>query len=187
MPFHLAGRSLVPRRSPRLACEREVSARAWEWVAWFPLQAIRWRHEVSRQIEWTGRERLGTRLGWSYLVALETPKLQRAEGRPSAAWSRIETFTDGAHIQPKRRKLIRANYCQLSISHAWYPNGVHFKWPWSAWCEPTECCSHFRDALIISITNCATSIFAGFAIFSILGFIAGQQGKSVADVASQGL
>ena len=44
-----------------------------------------------------------------------------------------------------------------------------------------------RDALIISITNCATSVFAGFAIFSILGFIAGQQGKSVADVASQGL
>lgn len=44
-----------------------------------------------------------------------------------------------------------------------------------------------RDAMIISITNCATSVFAGFAIFSILGFIAGQQGKSVADVASQGL
>ncbi|KAM7447968.1 hypothetical protein ABFA07_003876 [Porites harrisoni] len=43
-----------------------------------------------------------------------------------------------------------------------------------------------KDSLIISITNCATSVFAGFAIFSILGFIAGQQGKSVADVASQG-
>ena len=25
-------------------------------------QAIRWRHEISRQIEWAGRERLGTRL-----------------------------------------------------------------------------------------------------------------------------
>ncbi|KAJ7375373.1 hypothetical protein OS493_002129 [Desmophyllum pertusum] len=43
-----------------------------------------------------------------------------------------------------------------------------------------------KDALIISVTNCATSVFAGFAIFSILGFIAGQQGKSIEDVASQG-
>ncbi|KAL9967788.1 hypothetical protein ACROYT_G026081 [Oculina patagonica] len=43
-----------------------------------------------------------------------------------------------------------------------------------------------KDALIISITNCATSIFAGFAIFSILGFIAGQQGKNIEDIASQG-
>lgn len=43
-----------------------------------------------------------------------------------------------------------------------------------------------KDAFVISIANSATSVFAGFAIFSILGFVAGQQGKGIEDIASQG-
>ena len=46
---------------------------------------------------------------------------------------------------------------------------------------------YYRDAFVISIANSATSVFAGFAIFSILGFVAGQQGKGIEDIASQGL
>lgn len=44
-----------------------------------------------------------------------------------------------------------------------------------------------RDTLIISIGNCLTSIFAGFAIFSGIGFIAKQLGKNVEDVVAGGI
>ncbi|XP_013390656.1 sodium- and chloride-dependent glycine transporter 1 [Lingula anatina] len=44
----------------------------------------------------------------------------------------------------------------------------------------------FRDALIVPLINCGTSIYAGFVIFSVLGYMAHISGKEVADVASQG-
>merc|ERR1719494_999013 len=44
----------------------------------------------------------------------------------------------------------------------------------------------FADALIVSLTNCLTSVFAGFVVFSVLGFISYQVGVDVADVATSG-
>ena len=39
---------------------------------------------------------------------------------------------------------------------------------------------------MIPIINCATSFYAGFAIFSVLGFMAKAKGVEVEDVAQSG-
>ncbi|XP_033126449.1 sodium- and chloride-dependent glycine transporter 1-like [Anneissia japonica] len=43
-----------------------------------------------------------------------------------------------------------------------------------------------RDALIVAFTNCGTSIFAGFVIFSVIGFMAHDAGLDISKVASNG-
>ena len=40
--------------------------------------------------------------------------------------------------------------------------------------------------MLVPLINCGTSIFAGFVIFSVLGFLANQKGSTVHDVVSQG-
>lgn len=43
-----------------------------------------------------------------------------------------------------------------------------------------------KDALIVTAANCFTSIFAGFSIFAVLGFLASQMQVDVGDVAQDG-
>ena len=44
----------------------------------------------------------------------------------------------------------------------------------------------FRDCVMVAFGNCVTSVFAGFVIFGIIGFMAHELGVEVADVAAQG-
>lgn len=44
----------------------------------------------------------------------------------------------------------------------------------------------YFDAVLVATLNCLTSIFAGFVIFSIVGFMAHAQGKAVEDVIDSG-
>merc|ERR1712165_677890 len=43
-----------------------------------------------------------------------------------------------------------------------------------------------RDALLVSFLNCGTSVFAGFVVFSFLGYMANLQDKAVKDVVESG-
>ena len=45
---------------------------------------------------------------------------------------------------------------------------------------------YFRDAVIVTIINCSTSIFAGFVIFSVLGHMSLILHKDVSEVAQSG-
>ncbi|XP_061423807.1 sodium- and chloride-dependent glycine transporter 1 isoform X1 [Lethenteron reissneri] len=44
----------------------------------------------------------------------------------------------------------------------------------------------YKDTVIITLANCGTSVYAGFVIFSILGFMAHHLGVEVSQVADQG-
>uniref|UniRef100_A0AAX7VL97 Transporter n=1 Tax=Astatotilapia calliptera TaxID=8154 RepID=A0AAX7VL97_ASTCA len=44
----------------------------------------------------------------------------------------------------------------------------------------------YRDALLTSTVNCVTSFFSGFAIFSVLGYMAKKHGVKVENVATEG-
>ena len=44
----------------------------------------------------------------------------------------------------------------------------------------------FRDSVLFALTNSGTSFFAGFVIFSVLGFMAHEQGVGVGEVAESG-
>lgn len=65
-------------------------------------------------------------------------------------------------------------------------------------CAPAVLCLHprsaqpdfshfsFRDCFYLCLLNSATSIVAGFAIFSVLGFMTYEQGVDISEVAESG-
>ena len=44
----------------------------------------------------------------------------------------------------------------------------------------------YRDAAVVAIGDCLTSIFGGVVIFTIIGYMAHELGVEIKDVATQG-
>ena len=44
-----------------------------------------------------------------------------------------------------------------------------------------------RDSLVVSVGNCLTSLYSGFVIFAIIGFMAREMGLHIKDVAQAGM
>lgn len=44
-----------------------------------------------------------------------------------------------------------------------------------------------RDSIAVPILNCGTSIFAGFVVFSVLGFMSHKTGLPISMVATEGI
>lgn len=59
----------------------------------------------------------------------------------------------------------------------------HSRALWQCWILFLVCC---RDCLALCCLNSATSIFAGFAVFSVLGFMAHELNMSLPEVAVSG-
>lgn len=55
----------------------------------------------------------------------------------------------------------------------------------TCWVPPSLPCPH-RDCVALCILNSSTSFVAGFAIFSILGFMSQEQGVPISEVAESG-
>ena len=43
-----------------------------------------------------------------------------------------------------------------------------------------------RDAILISLVNCGTSLYGGFAVFSVLGYMAHTLGTEIENVTDAG-
>uniref|UniRef100_A0A2C9KHS4 Uncharacterized protein n=1 Tax=Biomphalaria glabrata TaxID=6526 RepID=A0A2C9KHS4_BIOGL len=44
----------------------------------------------------------------------------------------------------------------------------------------------YRDSMLVPVINCGTSLFAGFVIFSVLGYMAHELNTSVDEIVTQG-
>lgn len=100
----------------------------------------------------------------------------------------LEGAVDGIifYMKPDLNKLRNAKVWQDAATQIFFSLGIafgslHTLSSYNKW--KNNC---YRDALVVSVINCLTSIFAGFVIFSVLGFMAHEAGVKVADIATSG-
>jgi solute carrier family 6 amino acid transporter-like protein 5/7/9/14 len=107
----------------------------------------------------------------------------------------IRGLTLEGHYEGIEFYILKPNITKLSEASVWKDAAVQIFFSLSAsWGGLIALASYnrfhndvLRDSLIVSLGNCLTSFFAGFVIFSFLGFLAGKQGTTVDKVADDGV
>lgn len=90
------------------------------------------------------------------------------------------------YIKPDFSKLADADVWVAAATQIFYSLGIGFGSlvTYGSFNKFNNDC--VKDAVIVTIINCSTSIFSGFVIFSVLGHMAHILGKEVSDVATSG-
>ncbi|KAK3774625.1 hypothetical protein RRG08_035053 [Elysia crispata] len=90
------------------------------------------------------------------------------------------------YIVPEWDKLKKADVWGDAANQIFYSLGIGFggQLTMSSYSKFRNNC--LNDAILVALINCGTSVFAGFAIFSLLGHMAYVTGKEVEDVATSG-
>jgi len=117
-----------------------------------------------------------------------------------------EPYADHLHLAADRLSTTSLNilqagcssWCELIVSKHWRQERLVSKMTFyvsrstvlSTVCVCTSVCAcvcvFCRDAVLVTVINCGTSLFAGFVVFSILGFMAEKQHVDVSKVADDG-
>ncbi|GFR99876.1 transporter [Elysia marginata] len=90
------------------------------------------------------------------------------------------------YIVPEWHKLKNADVWGDAANQIFYSLGIGFgsQLTMASYNKFRNNCLH--DAILVAFINCGTSVYAGFAIFSLLGHMAHVTGKEVEDVATSG-
>lgn len=141
-------------------------------ISWIVLYAC-----LARGVQSSGKAAYFTTI---FPIVLLTVLLCRGASL-DGAWEGVSYY-----ITPRWETLLDANVWGDAASQVFYSFGIGCGSliTLSSYSKFSNNCH--TDALIVSVANLGTAVFAGFAVFTVMGFLANQQGVAVTEVVDSG-
>ncbi|MBN3289676.1 SC6A5 protein, partial [Polypterus senegalus] len=116
---------------------------------------------------------------------LEVSLGQFASQGPVSVWKAIPALQDSCLLRDKNITSVRnTTFCMSANAAGNLTKLASVTSGNKTYVSPSE--EYFKDTLIVTCTNSATSIFAGFVIFSVIGFMAHELKVPIDEVADEG-